>query len=110
VVGKIAFEPEGFRAENITPVGIEMTKDGATAFVALGGANHVAVVDVEDREVYEYILVGKRPWNVALTDNEQTLYVVNGLSDDLSVIDVEELEVTRSVPVSRVPYGVVIDD
>jgi YVTN family beta-propeller protein len=67
-------------------------------------------VDVEDREVYEYILVGKRPWNVALTDNEQTLYVVNGLSDDLSVIDVEELEVTRSVPVSRVPYGVVIDD
>jgi YVTN family beta-propeller protein len=87
-----------------------MTKDGATAFVALGGANHVAVVDVEGMDVEDYILVGERPWNLELTADERTLFVVNGLSDDISVIDVEALEVTRSVPVARVPYGVAIDD
>jgi PQQ-dependent catabolism-associated beta-propeller protein len=110
VTARIVFEPEGFRAEDITPVGIEMTEDGATAFVALGGANHVAVVDVADLEVADYILVGKRPWNLELTADDKTLYVVNGQSDDVSVIDVEELSVTRSVPAARTPYGVAIDD
>jgi YVTN family beta-propeller protein len=110
IIDQIIFEPEGFRSEDITPVGIVMTKDGSTAFVAMGGANHVAVIDVPDREVEDYVLVGKRPWNVALTVDEKTLYVANGLSDDMSVIDVDDLDVTRSVPVARTPYEVVIDD
>ena len=42
----VEFKPKGFRPEDVTPVGITMTGDGRTAFVALGRANHVAVVDV----------------------------------------------------------------
>jgi YVTN family beta-propeller protein len=110
VIEQIIFQPEGFRAEDITPVGIVMTKDGSTAYVAMGGANHVAVIDVKSREVTDYVLVGVRPWNVALTDDEKTLYVANGLSDDMSVIDTDDLTVTRSVPVARTPYAVAIDD
>ncbi|GCC48681.1 hypothetical protein chiPu_0032581, partial [Chiloscyllium punctatum] len=45
VTGKITFEIPGLRNEAIQPVGIGMTKDGKTAFVALGPANRVAVVD-----------------------------------------------------------------
>ena len=41
-----------------------MTKDGKTAYVTLGHAAHVAVVDVATRKVQGYILVGKRSWGL----------------------------------------------
>ena len=59
VTATIEFKPKGFRPEDVTPVGITTTADGSTAFVALGRANHVAVVDVASREVEDYILVGE---------------------------------------------------
>ena len=87
-----------------------MTHDGETVFVALGRANHVAVVDVASRKVLDYILVGKRPWGLALSRDEKTLYVANGLSDDLSIIDTKQGKVITSVAVGMVPYGILIDD
>ena len=89
---------------------MERTADGSRAYVALGRANHVAVVDVESREVLDYILVGKRPWGLALTQDEGLLYVANGLSDDLAIIDTESRRVVTTVPVGLVPYGILIDD
>ena len=67
VAGKIEFLPPGMRKSDVTPVGLVMTKDGKTAFVTLGHAAHVAVVDVPTRRITSYILVGKRSWGVALT-------------------------------------------
>ena len=87
-----------------------MTADGKTVYVALGRANHVAVVDVASRKVRDYILVGKRPWGLALSRDEKTLYVANGLSDDLTIINAVSLKVVKSVPVGMVPYGILIDD
>ena len=110
VAATIEFRPKGFRPEDVTPVGITTTGDGGTAFVALGRANHVAVVDVASREVEDYILVGSRAWNTILNRDESILYVVNGLSDDISIIDVADRKVIKSVPVGRVPYAVLIDD
>ena len=46
VAGKIEFLPPGMRKSDVTPVGLVMTQDGKTAFVTLGHAAHVAVVDV----------------------------------------------------------------
>ncbi len=106
----IVFEPKGFRAEEVTPVGITITGDGKTAYVTLGRANHFAVVDVASREIKDYVLVGNRAWSVALSRDESRLFVVNGLSDDMSVIDTGNNRVLRSVPVGRVPHTVVIDD
>ena len=110
VADAIEFKPKGFRPEDVTPVGITMTGDGKTAFVALGRANHVAVVDVASLEVEDYILVGSRAWNTTLTRDESRLIVANGLSDDISVIDTATRRVVKSVPVGRVPYAVLIDD
>jgi YVTN family beta-propeller protein len=87
-----------------------ITRDGSRAYVALGRANHVAVVDVAAREVLDYILVGKRAWGLALTHDEKRLWVANGLSDDISIIDTESRKVIKSVPVGLVPYGILIDD
>ena len=46
VLGKVEFLPPGMRKSDVTPVGLAMTKDGKTAYVTLGHAAHVAVVDV----------------------------------------------------------------
>ena len=94
----------------MTPVDLVMSRDGKRAYVALGRANHVAVVDVPGRKVLDYILVGRRPWGLRLTKDERKLYVGNGLSDDLSIIDTGTGRVIRSVPVGRVPYAIVVDD
>jgi len=44
------------RREAIQPVGIGMTKDGKTAFIALGPANRIAVVDAASHAVTKYLL------------------------------------------------------
>jgi PQQ-dependent catabolism-associated beta-propeller protein len=108
VIGAIRFEVKGARATDITPVGIQITRDGKRAFVALGRANHVAFIDVAGRKVTNQVLVGKRAWNVTLDKAEARLVVVNGLSDDVTVVDVGAAKALKSIPVGRVPYGVVI--
>jgi len=110
VIGDIAFLPTGYRKEQVTPVDLLITGDGSRAYVALGRANHVAVVDVATHAVLKYILVGKRAWGLALTADEKKLYVANGLSDDITIIDTEALRPLKSIPVGRVPYGFLIDD
>ena len=45
VIKKITFVIPGLRSGAIQPVGSRITKDGKTAFVALGPANRVAVID-----------------------------------------------------------------
>lgn len=110
VVETLKFLPKGFRADDVTPVGIVMSADGKTAYVALGKANHVAVVDVAGRAVKGLILVGKRAWGLALSRDNATLYVANGLSDDVSVVDVAKGRAMKTVKAGRVPHSVVIDD
>jgi PQQ-dependent catabolism-associated beta-propeller protein len=104
------FLPPGFRQVDVTPVGMTMTKDGKSAIVALGRANHLAFVDTATKKIEDYVLVGSRAWGVALSPDEKTLYVANGLSDDLSIVDVTSHKAIRAVPVGRVPHSVLVDD
>jgi len=108
VVQTIKFELPGARAQDITPVGIVFTRDGKSAFVGLGRANHVAFIDVAERKVKRFVLAGKRAWNVALDAAEARLYVVNGLSDDMTVIDIAAGKALKTVPVGRVPYQALV--
>lgn len=102
--------PTGARSEQVTPVGIVLSRDGKTAIVALGRANHIAFVDAETLEVQDYVLVGQRAWNMTFNRDESLLFVANGLSDDMTIIDVESRKALRSVPIGRVPHTVLIDD
>jgi len=111
VIKQIDFPPPtGARSEQVTPVGIVMTGDGKTAVVALGRANHIAFVDAESLEVGDYVLVGKRAWNMTFNRDESLLFVANGLSDDMTIIDAATRKAIRSVPIGRVPHTVLIDD
>jgi DNA-binding beta-propeller fold protein YncE len=64
---KITFDIRGMRREAIQPVGINITRDGKIAFVALGPANRIAVVDGTTHKIIKYLLVGQRVWHMALT-------------------------------------------
>jgi PQQ-dependent catabolism-associated beta-propeller protein len=110
VVATVPFLPKGMRKEQVTPVDVVITADGKRAYVALGRANHVAVVDVASREVIDYVLVGKRPWGLRLAADEKKLYVANGLSDDITIIDTATNTALTSIPVGQVPYAILIDD
>lgn len=106
----LEFLPPGFRPEDVTPVGLKITKDGERAIISLGRANHIAVVNAKTKELIDYVLVGKRAWSVALNKDETIAVVANGLSDDITIVDLESLTPVRSIPVGRVPHTVVIDD
>jgi PQQ-dependent catabolism-associated beta-propeller protein len=108
VLGKVEFQIPGVNQDAIQPVGVKLTKDGKRAFVALGPANRVAVVDAATFKVERYLLVGQRVWQLAFTPDEKLLFTTNGTSNDVSVIDVDRLRVVRSIKVGRYPWGVVV--
>ena len=110
VLDEIFFEKRGMREGDINPVDFAMTADGSTAYITLGRAKHVAVVDVKSREVTDYILAGDRVWGAALTADEKFLIVTNGASDDVSVIDTDKKVAVNSISVGRTPHTVRIDD
>jgi PQQ-dependent catabolism-associated beta-propeller protein len=105
---RIRFEVAGLQRELIQPVGISLTRDGKTGFVALGPANRIAVVDATAHKVRRYLLVGQRVWHMAFTPDEKYLLCTNGLTNDVSVIDVASLRVIKSIPVGELPWGVAI--
>ena len=94
--------------EAIQPVGILLIHDRKLAFVALGPANRVALIDAQTYEVKRYLLVGQRVWNLAFNHDESRVYTTNGISNDMSVIDVAAQRVLKSVPVGEQPWGVVV--
>jgi PQQ-dependent catabolism-associated beta-propeller protein len=110
VQATVPFKPQGMRSEDVTPVGMALSPDGKTAYVGLGRANHVGVVDVASRQVKAYVLVGRRAWGLAASRDGKRLYVANGLSDDLSIVDTQSLKATKTLRVGRVPHTVVVDD
>ena len=105
---KISFEIPGISSDRIQPVGMELTADGKTAFVALGPSNHVAVVDRETLTVTDYILVGRRVWHMALTPGENKLYTTNGVSGDVTMVDVASRKAVKTIKVGRYPWGIAI--
>jgi PQQ-dependent catabolism-associated beta-propeller protein len=105
----LSFQLPGMRASDITPVGMLMTPDGKTVWVALGRANHVAEVDVTTRTVRRVVLVGKRAWGVALGKDGSRLYVANGMSDDMTIINTENGKALKTVPVGRVPHTILVN-
>ncbi len=96
------------RPDPIQPVGINITRDDKLAFVALGPANHEAVIDATTHKVIKYLLVGERLWHMAFTPDEKYLLTTNGISNDVSVIDVPALKVVNTVQVAELPWGVAI--
>jgi PQQ-dependent catabolism-associated beta-propeller protein len=105
---KISFEVPGLQPEAMQPVGVRILKDRSKAFVALGPANRVAIIDARTYEVLDYILVGQRVWQLALSPDEKRLFSSNGVSNDITMIDVEGERARKSIPTGSYPWGIAI--
>ncbi|MGB0659635.1 MAG: YVTN family beta-propeller repeat protein [Mangrovicoccus sp.] len=104
-LGKIRFAIDGVHPDRVQPVGFEFTEDEKTVFIALGPANHVAVVNAETFEVEDYLLVGRRVWHMAFNGDKSLLFTTNGVSGDVTVIDVAKRKPFKTVKVGRFPWG-----
>lgn len=104
----IAFKVPGLTASTIQPVGIVFSPASERAFVALGPANRVAVIDTGAFAVTSYILVGQRVWHLALDAAQGLLLTTNGLSNDVTAIDIASLRPIKSVKVGRQPWGIAV--
>ncbi|MGC8201519.1 YVTN family beta-propeller repeat protein [Aliiroseovarius sp. PTFE2010] len=104
-VAKIDFAIDGVHPDRVQPVGFELTDDEKTAFVALGPANHVAVVNTDTYQVEDYLLVGRRVWHLAFNADKSLLFTTNGVSGDVTVIDVAKRNPIKTIKVGRFPWG-----
>jgi YVTN family beta-propeller protein len=108
-VDTLKFLPPGFRAEDVTPVGMLLSDDLKTAFVSMGRANNIAFVDIATHKVQGYVLVGSRAWNMTESGDHKYLYVANGLSDDVSIIDLATRKNIKTISAGRTPHSILVD-
>lgn len=102
---KIEFAVDGVHPDRVQPVGFEMTTGDTHAFVALGPANHLAVVNAQTYEVEDYILVGRRVWHMEFNADRSLLFTTNGVSGDVTVVDVAKRKALKTIKVGRFPWG-----
>ena len=107
-VQTLSFAVKGVYRDKIQPVGILLMKDSPYAFVALGPANRVAVVNTSTFEIEKYIVVGRRVWQLAFNQDQSLLLTTNGVSGDVSVINTETLDVEKTIKVGRYPWGIAV--
>ena len=108
ITKNISFKIKGVHPDKILPVGVELSDDGKYAYVALGPANHIAVVNTKTLEVEDYILVGRRVWHMAFNEDQSLLLATNGISGDVSVVDLSKRKAIKSIKVGRYPWGVAV--
>ncbi|MFV0299735.1 MAG: YVTN family beta-propeller repeat protein [Paracoccus sp. (in: a-proteobacteria)] len=104
-LGKVRFDMPNIHPDKIQPVGFEFDDANQTAWVALGPANHVAVVNMKTLEVEDYVLVGRRVWHMAFSPDMTQLFTTNGVSGDVTVIDVASRTPVKTIKVGRYPWG-----
>lgn len=104
-IGKVRFDMPNIHPDKIQPVGFKFDQAGDYAWVALGPANHLAVVNMKTFEVEDYVLVGRRVWHMAFSPDMSQLFTTNGVSGDVTVIDVADRTALKTIKVGRYPWG-----
>jgi YVTN family beta-propeller protein len=90
------------------PVGIAVSRDDATLYIANGRANNVAVVNAGKLALVRTIPVGQRPWGIAISPDGRHVYAANSLSNTISVIDTRSDSVVATIPTGNGPWGIAI--
>jgi PQQ-dependent catabolism-associated beta-propeller protein len=90
------------------PVGVVVSPDGASVYVANGHGHSITVIDAKTWTVAATVPVGKRPWGVAVTPDGVKVYTANGVSNDVSVVDTKGRRVIKTIPAGDGPWDVVV--
>lgn len=90
------------------PVGLALSPDQNTLYVATGRGNAVAVIDVRANRLLAKIPAGERVWGIAITRDGRRVYAANSLSNTISVIDTASRRVVRTIKTDDGPWGLAI--
>jgi YVTN family beta-propeller protein len=91
------------------PMGIVFSADEQRAYVSLGRATAVAVIDVANRRIDKIISgVGERPWGIGISADGREVFTANGPSGDVSVIDLVSGSVARKIATGGSPWGIAV--
>lgn len=93
-------------SQTALPMGLAISSDSLTLYVANGRERTVSKVDLGTSAVVASVEVGTRPWGVLLSPDETRLYTANGPSNDVSVIDTASMTVVGKIPVGSSPWGI----
>jgi len=90
------------------PVGLALSPDERTLYVATGRGNGVAVIDTKTAKHVATIATGERVWGIAITRDGRKVYAANSLSNTVSVIDTASRRVVAIIPTDDGPWGVAV--
>lgn len=92
------------------PVGLVLSPDEKTLYVATGRGNGVAIIDTTTARHLASIPTGERVWGIALSRNGRKLYAGNSLSNTVSVIDTNTRRVVKTINVGDGVWALVRGD
>ena len=91
--------------EYLSPLNLEISKDGKYLYVVAQDGDALLKVDAENREVLNKVQVGDHPHSVLLNETNEILYVSNQWSDNVSVIDASSFIVIDTIETGNGPAG-----
>ncbi|HTE40463.1 MAG TPA: beta-propeller fold lactonase family protein [Steroidobacteraceae bacterium] len=94
--------------ENVRPMGLVLSPDDKTLFVATGRGGTLTAIDTQTYKIGRAVSVGPRPWNIDISPDGKRIYTANGPSNDISIVDVNEMKVIGKIAVGDRPWGVVV--
>jgi len=103
VVGHIVLPEKTMR-----PMGMALSSNDGTLFVATGRGGQVVVVDALDTKVRKTVKAGARPWGIALGPDGRKVYTANGPSNDVTVFDATTFAPIKSIAAGTSPWGIAI--
>ncbi|MBZ0272267.1 bifunctional YncE family protein/alkaline phosphatase family protein [bacterium] len=89
------------------PIGIALSPDESTLYVALSLGNKVAAMRLSDGATTRVWPTGVYPYAVALNDSGTRAYVSNWGSDSITVVNTTNNQVIDEIAVAKAPQGVV---
>lgn len=101
--------PLGRIATGKEPVGLELTRDGKTAFVANKGDNTISVLDLKTRKSVKTIPTGQEPLIVALSPNNKRLYVLAHKDNEVIAYDAHTHAEIGRAKIGVDGYGLAVD-
>jgi PQQ-dependent catabolism-associated beta-propeller protein len=90
------------------PVGLVLSPDEKTLYVATGRGNGVAVIDTKSARVVATIATGQRVWGIAISPDGRKVYAANSLSNTVSVIDTRTRRVITTIAVGDGPWALAV--
>ncbi len=92
--------------EGSLPMGLVLSRDNQTLYIATGRAHNVLAMNVADGVIKASVDAGRRPWGLTMSPDGSKLYTANGPSNDVSVIDVATFKVVTKITAGSSPWGV----